>query len=141
MKKPVRMYFLCIQNRCRSQIAEAFAKHYGGDNVTVESAGLDASTIHPHTIEVMKEVGIDISANKSKSIDMQTFMSADVVVKLCEQVNEKCPVVPFGIKNEQWDIPDPLKPEGQLDDVRQARDAIRERVLGLLKEYQIPINE
>lgn len=87
----------------------------------------------------MKEVGIDISASQSKSIDMKTFMSADVVVKLCEQVNEKCPVVPFGIKNEQWDIPDPLICGGQLDDVRKARDAIREKVLGLLKEYQIPI--
>ena len=60
-KKPVRIYFLCIQNRCRSQIAEAFAKHYGKDNVIAESAGLEASDIHPLTVVVMKEIGIDIS--------------------------------------------------------------------------------
>lgn len=138
--KPIRLYFLCIQNRCRSQIAEAFAKYYGGDYVLVESAGLEESEIHPYTVEVMKEVGIDISGNRSKAIDMKFFISSHAVVKLCEQLNEKCPVVPFGIKNIQWNIPDPLTPEAQLEDVRRAREEIREKVLELLRGYHIPVN-
>lgn len=140
-KKPLRLYFLCIQNRCRSQIAEAFAKYYGGDRVISQSAGLEASEIHPYTVEVMKEVGIDISSNVSKRIDMKTFLSSNAVVKLCEQLNEKCPVVPFGIMNVQWDIPDPLTHGGKLEDVRKTRDAIKQKVIDLLKGLNIPVNE
>ncbi|MCH1638909.1 arsenate reductase ArsC [Paenibacillus timonensis] len=139
MKKPVRLYFLCFQNRCRSQIAEAFAKHYGGDQVISQSAGLEASEIHPYTVEVMKEVGIDISTNVSKQIDMKTFMSSNAIVKLCEQLNEKCPIVPFGIMNVQWDIPDPLH-GGGLEDVRRARDEIKQKVIELLRGLNISVN-
>lgn len=140
MEQPVRMYFLCIQNRCRSQMAEAFAKYYGAEHVIAESAGIQSGEIHPYTIEVMKEVGIDITSQISKPINMQTFMQSKVIVKLCEQVNEKCPVVPFMIKNVQWDITDPLVNEANLEGVRTARDEIKQRVLALLKELNVPVN-
>lgn len=137
---PVRLYFLCIQNRCRSQIAEAFAKYYGGDHVIVESAGLEASEIHPYTVEVMNEVGIDISGNRSKAIDMKYFTASKTVVKLCEQLNERCPIVPFGVRSVQWNITDPLTPSVQLEDVRKTREEIRKKVLELLREYNIPVS-
>jgi arsenate reductase (thioredoxin) len=140
VNKPVRLYFLCIQNRCRSQIAEAFAKHYGGEFIIAESAGIEASSIHPYTIEAMKEVGIDISGNSSKSINMKSLTSSNAVIKLCEEVNEKCPIVPFGIRNFQWNVPDPLKQGQSLEDVRKTRDEIREKVIELLRGYHIPIN-
>jgi arsenate reductase len=73
-KQSIRIYFLCIQNRCRSQIAEAFAQKYAQEHVVIESAGLEASTIHPLTIEVMREVDIDISNRVSKKIDMKKFI-------------------------------------------------------------------
>ncbi|MRN52733.1 arsenate reductase ArsC [Paenibacillus monticola] len=139
--RPVRLYFLCIQNRCRSQIAEAYAKHYGGENVIAESAGLETGDVHPYTIEVMKEVGIDISHEISKTIDMKTFMQSNVIVKLCEQLNEKCPVVPFAIKNVQWNVADPLAQQGRLEEVRAARDEIRLNVIELFRELNIPVNE
>lgn len=139
MEQPVRLYFLCIQNRCRSQIAEAFARHYGGEHIIAESAGLETGDIHPYTIEVMKEVGIDISSKQSKMIDMKTFMQSKVIVKLCEQVNKKCPIVPFAIKNVQWDIADPLTPIGRVEDVRAARDEIHSKVLELLKDMGVPV--
>ncbi|MDQ0195385.1 arsenate reductase ArsC [Paenibacillus wynnii] len=139
-KRPVRLYFLCIQNRCRSQIAAAYAKHYGGGNVIAESAGLETGAIHPYTIEVMKEVGIDISGEISKSIDMKIFMQSNVIVKLCEQLNEKCPVVPFAIKNVQWDVADPLTAEDQLEEVRATRDQIRLKIFELFRELNIPVN-
>ncbi|OAS21388.1 arsenate reductase ArsC [Paenibacillus oryzisoli] len=139
MKKPVRIYFLCIQNRCRSQIAEAFAKHYGNDNVIAESAGLEASEIHPLTITVMKEVGIDISDHASKKIDMKTFLASNVIVKLCENLVERCPVVPFGITNVQWNILDPLEhSEGNLEALRKTRDEIEKKVIDLLKGMNVP---
>lgn len=141
MEQPIRLYFLCIQNRCRSQIAEAFARHYGGERVIAESAGIESGEIHPYTIEVMKEVGIDISGKSSKTIDMKTFMQSKVIIKLCEQVNEKCPIVPFAIKNVQWDIKDPLTREGRLEDVTAARDEIQLRVIELLKELGVPVIE
>ncbi|WP_339288260.1 arsenate reductase ArsC [Paenibacillus sp. FSL E2-0201] len=141
MQQPIRLYFLCIQNRCRSQIAEAFARHYGGNHVVAESAGLESGDIHPYTIEVMKEIGIDISNKSSKTIDMKTFMQSKVIVKLCEQVNEKCPIVPFAIKNVQWNVTDPLTRDGLLGDVRAARDEIQQKVIALLKEMKIPVNE
>lgn len=141
MEQPIRLYFLCIQNRCRSQIAEAFARHYGGEHVIAESAGLESGEIHPYTIEVMKEVGIDISGKSSKTIDMKTLMQSKVIIKLCEQVNEKCPIVPFAIKNVQWDITDPLTRKGRLEDVRAARDEIQLRVIELLKELSVPVIE
>lgn len=136
MNLPVRLYFLCMQNRCRSQIAEAYARHYGGANVIAESAGLEREDVHPLTIEAMREDGIDISAQRSKPIDMKTFLNANAVVKLCEPLKERCPAVPFGIQNYQWDIPDPL-PSGDLAEVRRARDAIKAKVLELLRNLNV----
>lgn len=139
-KKRARIYFLCFHNRCRSQMAEAFAKYYAGEHVIAESAGLEASEIHPLTIEAMKEIGIDISQYVSKKLNMKSFMEANAIVKLCEQVAEKCPIVPFPIMNVEWNIRDPLSIEGSgLEDVRKARDEIREKVMGLLRGMNIPV--
>jgi arsenate reductase len=144
VEEPTKIYFICIFNRARSQMAEAFAKKYGGDRVVVSSAGVDgAKEIHPMTVEVMKEVGIDISENKSKTINMKTFVSSDVIVKLCEEANERCPIVPFGIQNEQWDIVDPMPKndsESDMESFRRARDEIEELVKGLLHRLGIHEN-
>ncbi|MCU6797495.1 arsenate reductase ArsC [Paenibacillus sp. WQ 127069] len=139
-RKVTRIYFLCYQNRCRSQMAEAFATYYGGEHLFAESAGLESSDIHPLTIEAMKEVGIDISNNVSKKLNMKSFMAANAIVKLCEQVTEQCPIVPFQIMNVDWNIQDPLAIEGcGIDEVRKARDEIRQKVIDLLKGMNIPI--
>lgn len=136
MQRELRLYFLCGQNRCRSQIAEAYAKHFGAEHVIVDSAGLDSMPLHPLTIAVMNEDGIDISSNLSKRIDMKTFMAANVIVKLCEDIQERCPIVPFAIRNEQWNIQDPLgEPNESIDTVRLARDEIKQKVIHLLQNY------
>lgn len=122
-------------------MAEAFAEKYGGDRVAVSSAGVGgAKEIHPMTVEVMKEVGIDISHNKSKTLNMKTFVSSNVIVKLCEEARERCPIVPFGIQNEQWDIVDPIpQVDSDLDieSFRRARDEIEGLVIGLLHRLGI----
>lgn len=135
MRKPVRIYYLCANNRCRSQFAEAFTRFYGGSSVIVASAAVDeVEAIHPLTIEVMKEIGIDISKNIAKKVDIKVFMSSNIAVKLCRQSEEKCPVVPFGIRNEQWDIEDPFHGSVTIDDFRRVRDEIHEKVKLLLDE-------
>jgi arsenate reductase len=135
MNKPVRIYYLCLHNRCRSQMAEAFTKFYGGNNVIVASAGVaEATGVHPFTIDVMDEVGIDISQNTAKTVDMKFFTTSDIIVLLCEQAREKCPVVPFGTRREFWDIDNPIKDnqEADIKDCRRVRDEIHEKVKVLL---------
>jgi len=136
MKRPYRIYFLCIHNRCRSQMAEAFANELGGAHVVAESAGLDPQTIHPLTIETMKEKGIDLLQKQHKKLDMKTFLSAHIIIKLCDEMNEKCPVVPFGTRSEQWNIPDPLPADGHeadMEEVRKTRDMIERKMRDLLR--------
>lgn len=142
MKRDVkRIYFLCGQNRCRSQMAEAFAKIYGGEHVVVESAGLNPSDeVHPYTIEAMHELGIDLSKHVCKKINMKVFLASNAIVKLCEQAMERCPIVPFHVTNVEWNVSDPLDENGgSLEDVKRARDEIREKVIGLLKGMDIPV--
>ncbi|MGG2196467.1 arsenate reductase ArsC [Paenibacillus validus] len=136
MQNELRLYFLCGQNRCRSQMAEAFARHCATDKVFIDSAGLDPSPLHPLTIEAMNEVGIDISQQQSKKINMKIFLASDVIVKLCEDIQERCPIVPFRIRNEQWNIRGPLSGSSPtLDDVRKAREEIKQKVTILLQSY------
>nr|WP_236818079.1 arsenate reductase ArsC [Alicyclobacillus tolerans] len=111
MQETKKIYYLSVFNRARSQIAEAFTKKYGGERVSVESAGVDgAKDVHPLTIEVMKEVGIDISQNRSKTINMKKFVDSDVIVKLCEEAHERCPIVPFGIQQNNGILKTQLTP-------------------------------
>lgn len=136
MKRELRIYFLCGQNRCRSQIAEAYAKQFASEKVIINSAGLEPSPVHPLTIEVMREENIDISNTEAKKINMKTFLDSTVVVKLCKDIKEKCPVVPFGIRNEQWNLRDPLAQEQpSIDAVREVRDEIKGKVVELLQRY------
>lgn len=135
-----QVYFLCIHNQCRSQIAEAFMQKYADADIMTASAGVDGATrVHPMTIQVMKEVGIDISQAQSKKINMKYFMSSNVIVKVCEDTNERCPIVPFGIINFQWDIPNPIPTDGAEPDMhvmRQTRDDIERRVHALLQDIK-----
>lgn len=136
MKPSLRIYFLCGENRCRSQIAEAYVKLMAKDNVIVDSAGLNPSEIHPLTLSVMNEVGIDTGGHYSKKIDMKTFIASTIVVKMCEEIKEKCPVVPFGIRNVQWNIEDPLaETPPELEKVRLIREEIKLKVHDLLTQY------
>lgn len=135
-----RIYFLCAQNRCRSQMAEAFAQCYGGEHVIAQSAGLDPSDeLHPLTIGAMREAGIDISQYTCKPINMKFFLDSHIIVKLCEHIVERCPIVPFHIMNVNWNISDPLANGGSLEKVRKARDEIRDKVIDLLRGMNIPI--
>ncbi|MDI9259376.1 arsenate reductase (thioredoxin) [Alicyclobacillus sendaiensis] len=133
-----RIYFLCTGNSCRSQMAEGWARHLGGERIEVQSAGIEAHGLNPRAVQVMQEVGIDISHHRSKLIDPDFLEQADYVITLCGDANDRCPVTPPHVKRLHWGFPDPAKATGSEDDVlnqfRQVRDAIGAQIRAFLEE-------
>ncbi|PKR85147.1 arsenate reductase (thioredoxin) [Heyndrickxia camelliae] len=126
------IYFLCTGNSCRSQMAEGWAKQYLGDEWTVKSAGIEAHGLNPNAVKAMKEVGIDISNQTSDIIDPEILNNADLVVTLCGDAADKCPVTPPKVKRVHWGFDDPAKAQGTEEERRdffgRVRDEIGERV-------------
>lgn len=137
-----RILFLCVANSARSQMAEGLARALLGDRVEVQSAGSQPSKVNPCAIEVMTELGIDISGHRSKSVDEIDAAGLDLVVTLCAQ--EVCPVLPGGTRRLHWPIPDPastdpaLSPEDLRQRFRSARDQIQARMTVLTALLDLP---
>ncbi|MCY0900920.1 MAG: arsenate reductase (thioredoxin) [Firmicutes bacterium] len=131
MAKPV-VYFLCTGNSCRSQMAEGWARHAGGDQVEVYSAGVEAHGLNPKAVLVMKEAGIDITGHASKVIDKDLLSRADYVITLCGDANDRCPMTPPQVTRLHWGFEDPARAMGSeeevLDKFREVRDAIRRQI-------------
>ncbi|SDK48893.1 arsenate reductase ArsC [Streptomyces indicus] len=122
--------FVCVHNAGRSQMAAGFLSHLAGDRVEVRSAGsLPAEHVNPAAVEAMREVGIDISAQRPKVLTTEAVQSSDYVITMgCGDV---CPVFP-GKKYLDWQLDDPA---GQgVEAVRPIREAIRERIETLIAE-------
>lgn len=115
-----RLLFLCVANSARSQMAEGLARTLFGSLVRVQSAGSAPSRINPHAVEAMREVGIDIARQHSKSVDTIDPASVDAVITLCAE--EVCPVWPGKLARMHWPLPDPAtRDPGVPEDVVQAR--------------------
>ena len=132
----VRVLFLCTHNSARSQMAEAMLRTWGGDHFDAFSAGTHATSVRPEAVEVMREVGIDISTQRSKGIDRYAGQSFEWVITVCETARQECPVFPGVRHSAHWGIDDPSKVEGdeatRLAAFRAARDELRNRVRLLL---------
>lgn len=128
--------FLCTGNSCRSQIAEGWARRLGGDQVEVQSAGIEAHGKNPRAISIMQEAGIDISGQESTIVSEKMLDLADVVVTVCGHADEQCPVLPMGVKKVHWPLTDPAKATGSETEImyefRATRDDIENRVRKLL---------
>jgi arsenate reductase len=136
-----KVMFLCTANSCRSQMAEGFAREFGKGLIEVHSAGLMAVGVHKRAIAVMKEIGIDISNQKSKEIDEDLFKHMDIIMTLCGYAEDLCPRTPPEIKRIHWPIKDPVGVIGTEEEImsefRRARDEIKEKVQKLIEEIQI----
>jgi arsenate reductase len=140
MKEKIRILFICIHNSGRSQIAETFLKAIGSEWFEVESAGFIPKPIDPYVIEVMKEVGYDLSNNTSDSV-MQFFKEGrlyNYVITVCdESIENECPVFPGIARRLHWPFPDPKKVSGtnaeKLRKVRSIRDDIRRQIYLFIK--------
>lgn len=126
--------FLCSGNSARSQMAEAFLRKHAGDRFEVHSAGLDPVGIHPLTIQVMAEVGINMEGHRSKSVgEYLGKIAAHFVIFVCQQAEKSCPRIwPFALQSICWPFDDPAAYEGdeetRLQKFRDVRDQIEHQI-------------
>lgn len=131
-----KILFICQHNSGRSQIAEAYLKRFAGDQLEIESAGLEpAENVNPLVIEVMKEEGIDLSNKKPQSV-FELFKAGKLyshVITVCHDTENSCPVFPGITQRWHWPFQDPAKVEGshgeKLSKVREIRDQIKNWLL------------
>ena len=128
--------FLCTGNSCRSQMAEGFAKKILSKDLRIFSAGIEPKRIHPIAIKVMQEVGINISQQRPKNISEVPIDKIDLVVTLCGDAAESCPVFPGKVKKIHWAIDDPAKAQGSEEEIdkgfRKVRDNIKSSIISYL---------
>lgn len=128
-----RILFLCVANSARSQMAEGLARALLGTAADVCSAGSRPTAVNPHAVAVLAEIGIDISAHGSKSVDAIDLSAVDLVITLCAE--EVCPILPQGTRRLHWPIPDPATTDPSMSDdevrdrFRASRDWIRTRLV------------
>ena len=131
MVKP-KVLFVCTQNSCRSQMAEGLLRHDARDLFEVFSAGTKPSQVRPEAIAMMRELGIDISGHRSKSVEEFTGQHFDYVITVCDNAQESCPVFPALTTRIHWSIEDPAAVEGseaqRFEAFRRIRDELRRRV-------------
>jgi arsenate reductase len=134
-----KVLFVCVHNSARSQMAEAFLKLMAGDKFEVESAGLEPGKLNPIVVEAMKEVGIDISQNKTQSVfDLyKQGKQYDFVVTVCDESQaEKCPIFPGTAVTQRmhWGFDDPSSFQGTQDEVMNKTRTVRDEIeLQILK--------
>jgi arsenate reductase len=137
-----KVLFICVHNSARSQMAEAFLKQFAGDKFEVESAGLEPGTLNPLAVEVMKEAGIDISQNKTKSVldFYRQGREYDYVITVCdESQSARCPVFPGGGRRLHWGFDDPSgfagSPQEKLEKTRAVRELIKKEIQKFLSSF------
>jgi two-component system phosphate regulon sensor histidine kinase PhoR len=124
--------FLCSGNSCRSQMAEGFARHFSADSQQIFSAGIDPKEMHPLAVRVMREAGIDIMQQRSKTLADVPLETVDQIITLCSEADEKCPTLGQQVQRSHWPLPDPTIAQGSEEEVlaafRHVRDEIRSRI-------------
>lgn len=136
-----KVLFVCIHNSARSQMAEAFLKRYGSENFIAESAGLEPGILNKNVVEVMKEIDMDMSGNKTQSVfDLfRKGKTYNAVITVCDEASaESCPVFPGKVKRIAWSFADPSTFKGTseeiLEQTRKVRDEIKTKVQEFVPE-------
>lgn len=127
----IKVLFVCVHNSARSQIAEAFLNRLDPENFIAESAGIEPGTLNPFVIEAMKEIGMDISGNKTESV-FDFFKQGKIfnyVITVCEsKAAERCPGFMRSLTLKSWDIEDPSFFQGTDDEILEKTRAVRDRI-------------
>jgi arsenate reductase len=133
-----KVLFLCTENACRSQMAEGLVNHDLAGKVKAFSAGVRPSRVNPRAIQVMAELGIDISQHRSKSVDDLKGEQLDLVITVCDNAAKQCPIFPGETEVMHMGFPDPATATGTEAEIltvfRAVRDDLRERLGNLLRE-------
>ena len=137
MDKKRKIIFICTGNACRSQIAEGLLRNLASDKFSVFSAGSHPSQVHPMSVAVMEEVGIDISHHTSDPISDYVDHGIDVVITVCDNAKQACPVFPGNVEDIHWSIEDPFNGWDfdplDLDNFRKVREEINSRIKDFLQ--------
>jgi arsenate reductase len=138
MDSTPRVLFLCTGNSTRSQMAEGFLRHYAADSMVAVSAGIEPMPINPMAIEVMREIGIDISGQHAKDVATILKEHFAYVVGVCDMAVERCPIFPFAFKLLKWSIEAPSAATGSREErlavFRRVRDQVGHNVREFLVE-------
>lgn len=130
-----KVLILCTGNSARSQMAEGLLRAIGGERLEVESAGVIASFVRPQAIAVMREIGIDISDHRSKSVKEFAGQNFDYVITVCDNAKESCPVFPSVTERIHWSFDDPAEAAGTDEEkiavFRRVRDEIKDCLINL----------
>ncbi|MGH9786965.1 MAG: arsenate reductase ArsC [Terriglobia bacterium] len=135
---PVRVLFLCTGNSCRSQMAEGLLRRIVPPAVVeVASAGTNPKPVHPDAIRIMREILVDISAQRSKPLDQFLGREFDYVITLCDEARQVCPTFPGAAERHHWSLPDPAAAQGpeeeRLAAFRAVRNDLATRIDGMLE--------
>jgi arsenate reductase len=135
--KRTRVLVLCTGNSARSQMGEGLFREEGGGAYEVSSAGTRPSRVRPEAIVAMREIGIDISGHRSKSVDEFAGQAFDFVVTVCDSARDACPIFP-ATERIHWSLEDPAAVEGSEEErlaaFRRIRDQLRDRVKTFVRE-------
>ena len=136
-----KILFLCTGNSCRSQIAEGLANDIFDSSYNIESAGTEKHGVNPYAIKTLEDIGIDISNYKSKTINLDELNRFDLVITLCGDAKDKCPVLDSGLKHIHWDLRDPAKFEGSELEIMSHFGNTRDLILNNIKELKINLEK
>jgi len=138
MAKAKRVLFLCTGNSCRSQMADGIVNHDFAGRIEAFSAGTEPHGLNPKAVQVMGEIGIDISANSSDHVSRYEGQAFDYVISLCGDADQKCPTFFGGVKRLHIPFDDPPRATGSTEEViavyRRVRDEIRTQMNRLFRQ-------
>ncbi len=133
-----KVLFVCVHNSARSQMAEAFINLYGEGKIVAESAGLEPGQLNPYVVEAMKEIGIDISSNKTKSVFdfYKSGKKFNYVITVCDESSgEKCPIFPGVNERIHWSFEDPSSFVGSKEEILQKTKEVRDKIEKKVKDW------
>ena len=134
-REKTRVLFLCTGNSCRSQIAEGLLRHLAGDRYDVFSAGTHPVGLNHRAVEIMNEMGIDISSHRSKPLTEFAGRPFDFVITVCDRAKESCPVFPGGAQTLHWSFDDPAAATGSEADRMAAFRQVREEIASAIRRF------
>jgi len=131
----LRVLIICTGNSARSQMAEGLLCSSSGGKIEVHSAGTRPSSVNPIAIEVMQELGVDISGHRSKSVDEFAGQEFDYVITVCDSAREACPVFPGRAQRLHWSFEDPAAASGSVEERKAVFRRVRDQIADQLRNF------
>ena len=135
MSNKQRVLILCTGNSARSQMAEGLLRSMAGERFEVASAGVSPSSVRPEAIAALRDIGVDISSHRSKSVDEFLGQEFDYIITVCDNANEQCPVFPGKTKRIHWSFEDPAATEGSAEEKLRVFSRVRDEIKGRLEDF------